>query len=334
MPNLVSDLHVQARVKATEAIASALTREKQGRKASCPVSQLCPPRYERHTFKIDWAVGVRLSTVAGKLNIPFILPDYFKSMTSGKVCTGDLILKSSGWWLHISVDLPAPKVRENKQSVGIDLGVNRPAVTSTKQFLGKRHWKDIEAKIFNQRRQLQSKGTKSSKRKLRKVRGRQARFRRDCDHVLSRQIVNSVKPGGTIVLENLVNIRSRMRGRKRQRRRLHSWSFAQLKEFVTYKAENIGTRVVMIDPRHTSQTCNRCGFQHRSNRQSQSLFKCRQCGHTCNADLNAARNIRSKHLGTFGMPLRVRLSPTSPTSRKAQCGGLYDLLQSTLLLGQ
>src|ERR1035437_9422995 len=66
-PGLVSDLHIQARVKATEAIKSGLTRAKQGRKTSCPAARACPPRYNLHTYKVDWANNTaRLSTTGGK----------------------------------------------------------------------------------------------------------------------------------------------------------------------------------------------------------------------------------------------------------------------------
>jgi len=56
-----------------------------------------------------------------------------------------------------------------------------------------------------------------------------------------------------------------------------------------------------VDPRHTSQTYSHCGHQHRSNRRSQSLFLCRACGFQLNADINAARNIRDKHLASLGI---------------------------------
>lgn len=85
MPDLVSDLHIQARVKATETVKSALTLAKKGGKVSCPVSQFCPPRYNVHTFKMDWmASTARLSTVNGKMSIPFVLPEYFRPMIGGK----------------------------------------------------------------------------------------------------------------------------------------------------------------------------------------------------------------------------------------------------------
>ena len=321
-PFLVSDLHIQARMKATEAVKSALTLKRQGRTVGCPRSNACPPRYNVHTFKMNWAAGTaRLSTASGKVSVLFTLPDYFKPMTAGKVCTADLIHKADGWWLHVIVDLPAPEVDPNGQSIGVDLGVNRPAVTSNFKFLGKRQWKNVEARYFRQKRSCQSKGTKSAKRKLRQARGKQARFRRDCDHVLSRQIVDAVTPGGTIVLENLTDIRARMKGRQRQRRRLHSWSFAQVKAFVTYKAEAVGSRVELIDPRNASKCCSSCGHIHASNRRSQSLFKCRQCGYSLNADLNGAINIRAKHLGSFGMSLTARPTSTGPTEPQCSNAG-------------
>lgn len=322
LPSLVSDLHIQARVKATEAIKSAFTRRKHGHKTSCPRSTSCPPRYNVHTFKIHWAAATAtLSTTAGRIVVPFTLPTVFDWAKSGKVCTADLVERHGRFFLQVVIESDAPTVAPDPHVVGIDLGLCHPAVTSEKRFLGKRSWKELEARIFRQKRRCQGKRTKSAKRRLKILSGQQARFRRDCDHVLSKQIVSSVKPGGTVVLENLTDIRKGKKATKKFNRRFHGWSFVQLKEFVGYKAEAVGVRAELIDPRHTSQTCSSCGHQHRSNRRSQSLFKCRSCGFTLNADLNAARNIRAKHLAGLGIPLTGRPPSTGPTSRKTQCRG-------------
>jgi IS605 OrfB family transposase len=319
LPALVSDLHIQARVKAAEAIGSAVALIQKGRKVSCPQSKSCPPRYNLHTYKIDWeSCVVKLSTTAGRLSLPFFVPNYYRPMLEGKVCTADLILSRRGtWWLHVVVETPTPEVPASNIAVGVDLGISRPAVTSDGSFLGDRRWREVESRIFRQKRQCQSKGTQSAKRRLRILRGKQARFRRDCDHVISRRIVDAVPAGGTIVMEDLTHIRERVKAHKQQRRRLHGWSFAQLKSFVGYKAEAKGCRVESVDPRYTSQTCCTCGFKHRSNRKSQSLFKCRQCGFTINADLNGSRNIRARFLGIFGKPVDARPSSTGPTNAYA-----------------
>lgn len=139
----------------------------------------------------------------------------------------------------------------------------------------------------------------------RRLSGRLTRFRRDCDHVLSKRIVQSATPGTTLVIENLTEIRSHTKIQKKTEtsRRLHSWSLRQFRSFLEYKAQAAVLRVVAIDPRHTSQTCSKCGFQHRSNRKSQSLFLCKNCAYQLNADLNAAYNICDKHLATLGIAL-------------------------------
>ena len=62
------------------------------------------------------------------------------------------------------------------------------------------------------------------------------------------------------------------------------------------KAKLAGVSVVLVDPRHTSQTCNKCTHVARENRESQAIFKCVSCGHFDNADVNAAKNILDRGL--------------------------------------
>lgn len=303
-PALVSDLHCQARVKATEALRSVFVLRRRGRKVSAPRSAQCPPRFNKHTFKVDWPNRtVRLSTTQGRMSLPFQLLAYAEKYAGATVLTSDLLQRDGNWWLHIVVDLPAPEVVPNAAVVGVDLGIAQPAVTSNNRFLGKKGWRAVETRNFNLRRALQAKGTKPAKRHLRKMRRRAERFRRDCDHVLSKQIVEACPHGGTIILENLKDIRRRTKVRHgKQARRLHSWSFAQLKSFVRYKAEGRGITVVGVDPRHTSQMCSSCGHIARNNRRSRAWFQCRACGFLLHADLNGARNIAAKYHAAVGIP--------------------------------
>lgn len=314
-PHLVSDLHIQARVKATEALLSALALLKAGHMVNQPRSDICPPRYNRHTFRIDWeSRTVRLSLVGGRQTIHFRLPDYSAKYAGHPVDMADLIERDGRWWLHVVVTLPAPEVEPTGQVVGIDLGLSRPAVSSTNRFLGNRGWKAIEGRLFRLKRALQKKGTRSAKRHLRRVRQKQARFRRTSDHVLSKQIVALVQPGGTVVLENLTGIRGRVKMRRKTetQRRLHSWSFAQLRGYIEYKAEERGCMVVAVDPRHTSQACSRCGHTARNNRRSRALFVCRKCGLRLHADLNGARNIAAKYRAEGGTSTFGGLSVNQP----------------------
>ncbi|MDP9314258.1 MAG: RNA-guided endonuclease TnpB family protein, partial [Chloroflexota bacterium] len=138
-------------------------------------------------------------------------------------------------------------------------------------------------------------------------------FRRDCDHVLSKQIVQAAPEGSTIVVENLTHIRQRTKQRGReQRRRMHSWSYHQLRQFLTYKAEARGCTVGAVDPRHTSQTCSRCGYQARNNRRARGLFKCHRCSYELHADLNASYNIAAKYQASVGTADAGGLPVTQP----------------------
>lgn len=329
-PELVSDLIVQARTKATEAIKSVFALRKKGRKVSCPRASRCPPRYNHHTATVKWdRREVRLSTAGGRMTIPFLLPEHYAKYAGGRTLTADLMHKKGRWFLHVAVELPDVQPILCDVVVGVDLGLNRPAVTSSAKFLGKRQWREVERRYFRLRRSLQAKGTKSAKRHLKRLSGKVNRFRRDCDHVLSRRIVDSVAPGTTIVVENLVNIRkgTKQRGRE-SRRRMHSWSFDQLRSFLEYKAHEKGCRVVGVDPRHTSQRCFKCGHTARNNRRSQARFVCRECGYEVNADLNGARNIGWKYQASSGMSAAGEPQSTgsssgdpAPASRPASAGG-------------
>jgi transposase len=64
-----------------------------------------------------------------------------------------------------------------------------------------------------------------------------------------------------------------------------------LRQFVSYKAQQAGVRVVAVDPRSTSQRCSACGHTERANRTTQSQFCCVVCQFASSADYNAAINI-------------------------------------------
>src|SRR5216683_2614450 len=296
-PRLVSQLVISSRMRAGEAITSALTRKKQGRRTSCPTGTMVPIRYDARSYRLVEGAA-SLASIYGRQVVRFAANPHAVQLLARAVGfdSGDLILRDSKLWLHAVVTVPDANFNDTGIAIGVDLGLSRPAVTSHARFLGARRWREIDRRYFRHKRALQAKGTRSAKRALRKLRGKGNRFRRDCDHVLSKRIVQSVSPGTTIVVENLTDIRTRVRQRGRAaRRRLHTWSFAQIRGFLEYKAEDAGCRVIGVDPRHTSQRCNACGHIEPDNRKG-ARFWCRVCGRQDNADRNAALNIRDRHL--------------------------------------
>ncbi|HEY9782186.1 MAG TPA: transposase [Leptolyngbyaceae cyanobacterium] len=299
---LPSQLVCAARVKATEALKSANSLLKQKKNASCPKSKHCPIRYDARSYTVWFDRNeVTILALRGRIKLKFKLAEYYRQYLRWKNTSADLIRdRHKRWWLHIVMETDSPTIVATNETVGVDLGIVSPATDCRGVFYGDKHWKQIEDRIFELRRRLQSKGTKSAKRHLKKLSGRQKRFRCDCDHVLSKRLVQSVDKGATIVFEDLTNIRGRAKVKKSQRRRLHGWSFAQFQAFVTYKAEAKGIGISFVDPRFTSQKCSSCGHISRSNRPTQKDFKCKKCSFELLADHNAAINIREDFLKLRG----------------------------------
>lgn len=322
-PQMPSQLVISARSKAAEALTSAFTwkikREREfpkkvakalarGKPAPtfkpvrCPQSSNCSIRYDQRSYAFDREY-VSLATVAGRQIVALHLYPYARRLLERSIAfdSADLIFRKGRFWLHLVVTFPDAKFIPNGEVVGVDFGITRPAVASNNRFFGKRSWKNTERRYFRLKRALQSKGSDSAKRHLKKLSHKVSRFRLDCDHVVSRQLVQSVAPGTTIVIEDLKDIRTETRQNgKEQRRSMHQWSFNRLHDLLVYKAEECGCVVVAVDPHHTSQCCSRCGYVHRSNRRSQSRFKCQNCGFELNADLNSGRNLGWKYLASIG----------------------------------
>ena len=78
-------------------------------------------------------------------------------------------------------------------------------------------------------------------------------------------------------------------------RSLLNVNLGQIKTYVIYKGRKQGVLTVEVKPQYSSQECHKCGFTHKENRVSQTIFSCLSCGLKCNADYNASMVI--KHRG-------------------------------------
>ena len=215
-----------------------------------------------------------------------------RALLAGRRGEADLVCRNGAFYLHQSCEVKTPDVEVPEGWMGVDLGIVHLAVTSDgESFSGKQ----VEAKRawYARRRQiLQRVGSRSAKRRLRQLSGRQRRYQRDTNHCISKVLVEvAQRTGRGIALEDLRGIRGRTRVRREQRHRHHNWTFHQLQGYVSYKAALAGVAVWFVDPRYSSQTCSVCGHCDRSNRQTRDEFVCVVCGYAAPADENAARVI-------------------------------------------
>jgi putative transposase len=324
--HLPSQLICAARVKATEATKSVVTqRKKQVQKyqqrlqeahktgnpvkplklAQTPHSALCAIRYDARSFRFDRDTRMvslvhvqQAGQIRNRAVITVKVPAYYEQYLTSQwqQDSADLIYRKDTYWLHIVVSCEQSALSPPAESrvIGVDLGINRLAVTSHPQFFGSKHVKETNNRSFRLRRKLQAKGTKSAKRHLKKLAGKLKRFQADANHVVSKQIVASCQPGDSLAMENLTDIRERVKGRRKQRRAMSNWSFSQLQGFLAYKAAYKGISVAFVDARYSSQACSKCGYIEKRNRVCQSEFSCRNCHYSLNADLNASVNLASR----------------------------------------
>ena len=248
---------------------------------------------------------VSISTLTGRVLVACIIGAYHQARFGFAHGQADLVLRQDGkWFLLVTVDVPDGTLLPISDFIGVDLGVVNLATTSDAET---HTGDDIETcRTRYQRRrqrlqraahlkQMQGKRPKNIRRALKRTARREAAFRRDVNHVISKKLVAAATDTlRGIALEDLEGIRQRTPFRQPQRAKMTGWAFAQLRTFVEYKARLQGIPVVMVDPKYTSQECSCCHHVSRNNRRSQAVFSCRQCGYTVNADFNAAMNIRSR----------------------------------------
>ena len=244
---------------------------------------------------------VSLLTIEGRVIVPFVMGRYQRERFTLHKGQADLVLGRDGkWFLLVTVDMPDGAPLPVSDFIGVDLGVANLASTSDGTRASGTEVEAVRTKHARVRRSLGKKMSHKHKRRTRRnarravkrIGNREQRFRRHINHVISKSLVAIAKDTGRgLAMEDLKGIRERTRFRREQRARLGGWAFAQLRAFVEYKAKLAGVPVVVVDARNTSRTCTECGHCEKANRQSQSLFSCRACGHTAHADINAARNI-------------------------------------------
>lgn len=211
------------------------------------------------------------------------------------------LLKSGNkWYLHISATKEVANFDKQtvKHVVGIDRGLRFLATTYDEQgntafFDGKAIMRK-RAKYQKLRATLQAKGTKSAKRRLKKLSGRENRWMSDVNHRLSKTLVQKYGTDTLFILENLNGVSfERTDLPKSLRSRNKSWAFYQLEQFLTYKAHLNNCEVVEVSAKYTSQRCPKCGVIKKDNRNhGKHEYRCANCGYRSNDDRIGAMNIQ------------------------------------------
>lgn len=292
-------LHQAARDHASESIKSYNSRYPKKKWSKQPTMSLGRTmRFDQRTISLRGnllsfsSMKKRIKTL---INIPNWWKDrytdwVFKSASIGITKNGipfaNLVFKSSQ---------KTVEKRNSGKTVGIDRGVKNVIFTSegvkedSKKIRGQRR------KHLYNRKTLQQKGTQNAKRRLRQQAGREERFMREVNHMISKKLADDPTVA-TYVLEDLTSLSKKAKSKwaKHSNKRLSDWSHSQLLMFLKYKCEANGISLEFINPAYTSKTCSQC--KSRLCERVGGKFECKRCGYKAHADFNAAVNIRDKYL--------------------------------------
>lgn len=243
---------------------------------------------------------VSIWTLDGRQKIPFVGREAdLELIAAHRKGESDLLERDGVFYLIVTLELPDVPVAPPQGFLGVDLGIVQIVAVADETGSRVFDWSGgaVTARRERNRKlrqRLQAKHTKSAKRLLKKRSKKERRFATDINHQISKRIVaEAERTAKGVAVEELTGIRERVRHRRPQRATFHSWAFAQLGGFITYKAQAAGVAFLQVDPRHTSQICSRCGNHDKRARRSQALYSCTNpaCGVSLNADHNAAVNI-------------------------------------------
>jgi putative transposase len=223
--------------------------------------------------------------------------------------------KAGNWFVSVAWQKEvADPVPAKQPSAGLDRGIMIfAALSDGTKIKPISAFKAIRTKLAHKTRF--GANWKKQKAKITRLHRKAANARKDYLHKLSSEIA---KNHGVIKIERLrvknmskstkgtveipgVNVKAK----SGLNRLILDQGWSMFATMLRYKLAQRGGQLVEVDPRYTSQACAECGAIDRANRPDQATFACVACGHTDNADVNAARNIHQSRALAVEPPKRT-----------------------------
>lgn len=291
-----------ARDNASESIKSYNSRFKDKKWKKTPTYTALSMRYNLRSMSLRGNL-LTFSTTQKRCRVLIQLPSFFVNRyETHKLQAGRVGIDRHGvFYALLTFKIPDRSLKTEGKIVGIDRGVRNIVYTSEGVKYSSASVRANKRRHLYNRSQLNSKGTRSAKRKLKQQSDREARFSAHINHIISKRLASKTDVK-TYVLEDLSNIskKKKIKWQKHSNKRLSDWSHAQLLNFLRYKCEENGIEIILIDPRYTSQDCSRCKNRSKAAR-NKSRYNCSRCGFKAHSDYNAALNIRDRGLETISV---------------------------------
>jgi len=295
-PDLPTGLIQTARDVASETLKRTKLKKKINGK------EYSAMRLDKRNLRVNMEHNlISISSIHGRKKINFKDNPITLKYKGWTAIAGTLCFKNNNLYLNLVLEKENPKINlENIKPtdfIGLDRGIKNIAVGSNNQFFTSSRLRKVKGKYQHLRRILQSKGTKSALRELKRIAGKERRFVSDTNHCLSKELANS--DFKVFAIENLKKISNSNKGR-RFNKKLGNWSFRQFETYLQYNLEALGKILIKVNPKYTSQMCSIsvCNHIGKANRNG-SIFKCKKCGYELHSDLNASYNIVKLGISEF-----------------------------------
>ena len=219
----------------------------------------------------------------------------------GKIKTCTLRRNSSGTWdVTFSCEVEVKPLSHKETSIGIDMGLTTFAVLSDGKEISNPRFFQKEEKALAKAQNRLSKAAKGSQERRKrgkivaKIHERISNRRKDFSHQESRKIITEYQ---YICIEDL-DIKKMIEG-SYLAKSITDASWNQFRQYLTYKAEEAGRKLGVVDPAYTTQTCSNCKNIEQK-KLSEREHHCSKCGYRTTRDYNAAQNILALGLDGLG----------------------------------
>src|SRR2546429_3493254 len=200
-------LAAQLAIRAISKASEAYKRDKSIQPTFKPEGSLV---YDSRVMSFKGLNTVSLLTLSGRVLVPFRVGSYQEARLNAIKGQADLLYRNGVFYLAVTLDVPTPPLEEMTDTLGIDLGIINLATDSEGETFSGEAVEKNRKRHHALRQRLQKRGTKSAKRHLKRLSGKEARFKRNTNHVMSKRIVQKAKAKSLgIAIEELRHIRSR-----------------------------------------------------------------------------------------------------------------------------
>ncbi len=225
-------------------------------------------------------------------------------MTAVHNCT--ISRQANKWFISVKQEIELPLVASDRPSVGVDIGIKELAVCSNGEvFSNPKAYRRMSKRLKHLQRAVSRKEKGSNNRtkairSLAKVHARVSNIRKDAIHKLTTHLA---KNHSEIKIEDL-SIKAFLKNHKLAGA-IADCGMHEFRRQLEYKTQKFSSQLILVDRMFpSSQICSNCGNHRHKMPLKERVYKCLDCGHTSDRDLNAAKNIQRWFAG-IRIPIRV-----------------------------